>query len=72
MSEQAFTPSLAVQGQAAHGPTEDLRQEDLESVRRLREAFDVAVCRALAPMPVLAELCLPFVRVGGRLLLGWQ
>src|SRR5215469_6554618 len=34
----------------------------------LREAFDVAVCRALAPMPVLAELCLPFVRVGGRLL----
>jgi 16S rRNA (guanine527-N7)-methyltransferase len=39
---------------AAHGP--------------LREAFDVACCRALAPMPVLAELCLPFVRPGGRLL----
>jgi 16S rRNA (guanine527-N7)-methyltransferase len=34
----------------------------------LRETFDVAVCRALAPMPVLAELCLPFVRVGGSLL----
>jgi 16S rRNA (guanine527-N7)-methyltransferase len=34
----------------------------------LREAFDVAVCRALAPMPALVELCLPFVRVGGRLL----
>jgi 16S rRNA (guanine527-N7)-methyltransferase len=34
----------------------------------LREAFDLAVCRALAPMPALAELCLPFVRVGGRLL----
>jgi 16S rRNA (guanine527-N7)-methyltransferase len=34
----------------------------------LRERFDVAVCRALAPMPVVAELCLPLVRVGGRLL----
>jgi 16S rRNA (guanine527-N7)-methyltransferase len=35
---------------------------------RYREVFDVAVARALAPMPVLAELCLPFVRLGGRLL----
>lgn len=34
----------------------------------LREAFDAAVCRALGPMPVVAELCLPLVRVGGRLL----
>jgi 16S rRNA (guanine527-N7)-methyltransferase len=34
----------------------------------LRESFDVAACRALAAMPELVELCLPFVRVGGRLL----
>jgi 16S rRNA (guanine527-N7)-methyltransferase len=35
---------------------------------RYREMFDFALARALASMPVLAELCLPLVRVGGRLL----
>ena len=44
------------------------RAEDAAHEPALREAFDVAVARALAPMPVLVELCLPFVRVGGRLL----
>ena len=44
------------------------RAEDVGQDARYREAFDVAVARALAPMPVLAELCLPLVRVGGRLL----
>ena len=46
----------------------DRRAEEAAHADGLREAFDVAVARALAPMPVLAELCLPFVRVGGRLL----
>ena len=44
------------------------RAEEVAHDRRYREAFDVATARALAPMRVLAELCLPFVRVGGRLL----
>jgi 16S rRNA (guanine527-N7)-methyltransferase len=48
----------------------DVVAERAEDAARgpLREAFDAAVCRALGPLPVVAELCLPFVRVGGRLL----
>jgi 16S rRNA (guanine527-N7)-methyltransferase len=44
------------------------RAEEAGRNPKYREAFDIAVARALAPMPVLAELCLPLVRVGGRLL----
>ena len=33
-----------------------------------REAFDLALARALAPPPVALELCLPLVRPGGRLI----
>jgi len=44
------------------------RAEEVGHDPRFREAFDVATARALAPLPVLAELCLPLVRVGGRLL----
>ncbi|HKW71651.1 MAG TPA: 16S rRNA (guanine(527)-N(7))-methyltransferase RsmG [Candidatus Dormibacteraeota bacterium] len=44
------------------------RAEEVGQDGRYREAFDLAVARALAPMRVLVELCLPLVRVGGRLL----
>jgi 16S rRNA (guanine527-N7)-methyltransferase len=44
------------------------RAEDAGHDPRHRETYDVALARALAAMPVLVELCLPFVAVGGRLL----
>jgi 16S rRNA (guanine527-N7)-methyltransferase len=32
-----------------------------------REAYDLALARAVAPLPVLVELALPFLRLGGAL-----
>ncbi len=43
------------------------RGEELASAKggKYREKFDICVSRAVASLPVLCELCLPFVRVGG-------
>ena len=45
-----------------------LRAEDAARKDDLRERFDLATARAVAPMNVLCEYLLPFVRVGGRVL----
>ena len=42
-----------------------VRAEEVSSDRKYRENFDIAVSRAVASLPVLLELSLPFVRVGG-------
>lgn len=44
------------------------RAEDVARSREHRERYDVVVARAVAPMRILAELCLPFTRVGGHFL----
>lgn len=43
-----------------HGRAEDIGQD-----LKYREKFDYCVSRAVAVLPVLLELCTPFVKVGG-------
>ena len=42
------------------------RAEELAKDAAYREQFDCATARAVAALPVLSELCLPFVTLGGR------
>ncbi len=44
------------------------RAEELASRPDLRDAFDLVVARAVAPLDRLCEYCLPFVKVGGYFL----
>jgi len=46
---------------------EALRAEDAGRMKGMREAFDLATSRATAPPPVLCELALPLLRIGGSL-----
>lgn len=43
-----------------HGRAEDFGRDE-----KYREKYDVCVSRAVAPLNVLCEFCLPFVKVGG-------
>ena len=52
---------LQIDARAVH-----LRAEEAARLPEWREQFDVVTARAVAALPTLTELALPFVRVGGR------
>lgn len=52
--------ALGFEAQLIHERAEAAGQDE-----NYREKFDLATARAVAPMNVLAEYCLPFVKVGG-------
>jgi 16S rRNA (guanine527-N7)-methyltransferase len=41
------------------------RAEDYGQNKNYRECYDICVSRAVAPLNVLSEYCIPFVKVGG-------
>ena len=64
---ERFVEALALTGVTVAAE----RAEDLGRDPRTRERADLVTARAVAPLPVLAELALPLLHVGG-VLLAWK
>ena len=52
-----------LEAEPIHGRAEEFGQK-----KEYREQFDIAVSRAVASMNMLAELCIPFIKIGGCML----
>lgn len=59
----AVSAELGIETHTVH-----IRAEEGSKKPEFRESFDVAVSRAVAAMPVLCELCIPYVKKGGQFL----
>ena len=55
----------AVSRETLHMTCIHARAEEGGRKKELREMFDIAAARAVAALPVLAEYCLPYVKIGG-------
>ena len=44
------------------------RAEEVAHMNQYRERFDIVLSRAVAPLPTLVELTLPFCNIGGKLI----
>lgn len=55
--------NINVDAEFIHGRAEELGQDE-----NFREQFDIAISRAVAPLNVLAEFDLPYVKVGGLMI----
>jgi 16S rRNA (guanine527-N7)-methyltransferase len=60
---QEVNAALSLDAVCLHARAEELGQDE-----NYREKYDIAVSRAVARLNILAELCLPFVRCGGKFL----
>lgn len=58
---QGVIDRLNLNAEAVH-----IRAEDAAKLPDYRDRFDLAVARAVAALPTLCELTLPFVKAGGR------
>jgi len=57
---RALTEELGIEAMVLHARAEEAAHDPA-----YRERFDVVTARAVAALPLLCELCLPFVKVGG-------
>ncbi|HEY3412312.1 MAG TPA: 16S rRNA (guanine(527)-N(7))-methyltransferase RsmG [Armatimonadota bacterium] len=64
----AFVEHVARLLSLAHAKVAFGRAEEAGRLPEHREHYDIVVARAVAPMRILAELCLPFTRPGGHFL----